>query len=98
MTNATIPRPPLVVRVFQAPQKSAAEVLQQEFITRADFEALCGRKWSNSHLRNLERRGEFPQRIYLTNRRVVYRRDDVVAWMETKARRPGIRNVGRASE
>jgi hypothetical protein len=92
MTGRAIPQAPIVVREPNPATKSAAQVLEQQYVAPADFPALFGfRAWSNRHRRVMEDRGLFPKRVYLSERRVVYRRDDILGWMARRDREQGLR-------
>ncbi len=83
---------PLVVRIPRPAKKSAAEVLEQEYAPPSDLEAILGFKpWSNRHRRVLEAKGKFPARVYLSDRRVVYRVADLIGWVANRNREQGIR-------
>lgn len=51
-------------------------------LTREQLKGLC--PFSDSHLYRLEASGEFPKRIRIGKRRVVWDADEVDAWIESK--------------
>ncbi len=44
-------------------------------------------KYTAQHILRLEKKGKFPKRIKVGERRVVWRSDEVMAWREQKSRK-----------
>lgn len=52
-------------------------------MTRQDL-AKMGITYSNTHLLSLERIDAFPQRVRLSPQKVVWRHDEVIAWIDKR--------------
>ena len=58
-----------------------------EFITRHELRRLV--PYTPQHILRLEKKGKFPKRIKVGERRVVWRWNEVLAWREQKSRKGG---------
>lgn len=58
------------------------------FLTRAQLKEAKGIGWSNPVLLRKERRGEFPQRVYLSQKVPVWLESSIDAWMLAKMNGP----------
>lgn len=54
-------------------------------VTRQELQERFGINWCRQHLFLLERRGQFPKRIYISRRRSVYDEAEILTWLAARA-------------
>jgi predicted DNA-binding transcriptional regulator AlpA len=89
-TTRDVPLNRLIIYVPDKNVKDAAAILQQEIVDRKDME-LLGIDYSAQGLRNLEKKGLFPKRRYLSPTRPVWLTPEVKDWLRVKVDQGGIR-------
>jgi len=57
---------------------------QRRLLSYNDLKAI-GISFSREHLRRLEAAGKFPRRIYLSEQKIAWFEDEVLAWLEARA-------------
>ena len=91
------PQPVQHVHQARAPPRSIEERKSQDYLTAKDL-PLFGINYSRRHLVRLIETGKFPQPVRLSENRVAFEREKVIAWIEAKKAQPYEKKVSNKRE